>query len=186
LAGEHLALRHHREYNLPVVILRPGAFYGPHSRYAFNRLFIEDPLKGLRLRVNRGRHVTFPAYVGDVAQGIVLALGRGVPGEVYNLCGSPLTHTQVDAIVSEEANISKFRLDIPGWPMILLAWVWTWLSEYTRIEPYYPLNLRGYIFNDWRVSSDKACRELGFSPTPFREGLRQTLEWYREIGFWKR
>src|SRR5581483_5743613 len=39
LKGEQLALRVFREQGLPIVILRPGAFYGPHGRYAFNRLF---------------------------------------------------------------------------------------------------------------------------------------------------
>lgn len=185
LAGEQLALRHFREHGLPVVILRPGAFYGPHSRYAFNRLFIEDPLKGLRLRVNRGRYITFPVYVGDVARCIVNTLQLGRPGEVYNVSDTPLTHAQADQIVSEEAGISPFRLNIPGWPMILLARLWTALSEYTNVEPYYPLNLRSYIFNDWRVSSEKACRDLAFTPIPFREGIRRTLEWYHAIGFWK-
>jgi dTDP-D-glucose 4,6-dehydratase len=39
-----------------------------------------------------------------------------------------------------------------------------------------------YVFCDWNTSSDKARRELGFVPTPFEEGARQTLEWYRQQG----
>lgn len=185
LEGERAALQAHRDSGLPVVILRPGAFYGPHSRYAFNRLFIEDPLKGLRLQVNGGRFITFPVYIGDVAASILNALVRGTPGEVYNICGETLHHHEADAIVSEEAGISPFRLNVPSWSMIALARLWTTLSEYTRMEPYYPLNLRSYVFNNWRVSSDKACRELGFKPITFREGVRHTLNWYREIGVWK-
>lgn len=185
LKGEQLALRVFREEGLPIVILRPGAFYGPHGRYAFNRLFFEDPLKGLLIQVNNGRLITFPAYIGDVAASILAALERGKPGEVYNICGETLTHHEANHIISDEAGITHFRVNVPGWSMIALAHVWTALSEYTRIEPYYPLNLRSYVFNNWRVSSEKAIRELGFQPIPFREGARRTLDWYREAGIWQ-
>ncbi len=185
LKGEQLALAHYRDHGLPIVILRPGAFYGPHGRYAFNRLFIEDPLKGLLIQVNGGKLITFPAYIGDVAMSILAALHKGRPGEVYNVCGETLTHREANAIVSNEAGIRHFRLNFPGWTMIALAYAWTALSEYTHIEPYYPLNLRSYVFNNWRVSSEKARRELDFQPISFREGVRRTLAWYREIGVWK-
>ncbi len=185
LQGEQLALQHFRDHGLPVVILRPGAFYGPHGRYAFNRLFFEDPLKGLLIQVNSGTYVTFPVYIGDVAASIVEALDKGRPGEVYNICGETMTHHEANHIISDEAGISHWRINVPGWSMIALAHLWTALSEYTRVEPYYPLNLRSYVFNNWRVSSEKACLELGFQPISFREGVRRTLKWYQDAGIWK-
>jgi nucleoside-diphosphate-sugar epimerase len=185
LAGEKLALQHFHEHGLPVVILRPAAFYGPHGRYAFNRLFFEDPLKGLLIQVNSGNYITFPVYIGDVARSIIAALKKGTPGEVYNICGETLTQHEANHIISDEAGITHFRINVPGWSMIALAHLWTALSEYTHVEPYYPLNLRSYVFNNWRVSSEKARRELDFHPIPFREGARRTLDWYREIGIWK-
>lgn len=182
LAGERLALRFWQDRDLPVIVLRPGAFYGPHGRYAFNRLFIEDPLRGLRIQVNGGRHITFPVFVTDVAECAIAALERGKPGQIYHVCGDPLSHREANRIVSEEAGISPFRLNVPGWSMVALASLWTALSTLTRVEPYYPITLRGYVFNDWRVSSEKARRELAFTPTDFREGVRRTLAWYREVG----
>jgi nucleoside-diphosphate-sugar epimerase len=185
LHGETLALDHFRKHGLPAVILRPGAFYGPHGRYAFNRLFIEDPLKGLLIQVNRGKLITFPVYIRDVAASILCALDQGRAGEVYNICGETLTHHEANTIISQEAGIPYFRLNVPGWSMIALAHLWTALSEYTHTEPYYPLNLRSYVFNNWRVSSDKARRELGFAPIAFRDGVRATLDWYHAEGIWK-
>ncbi len=186
LGAEQLALQAGRESGLPVTVLRPGAFYGPGGRYAFNRLFIEDPLKGIRIQVDGGNYITFPVYVGDVAEAILSALYHGRVGEVYNVCGETLTHREANQIISEEAGISPFRLNVSGRLMILVARLWTALSEYTRVEPYYPLNLRSYVFNNWRVSSEKARRELGFTPIPFREGVRRTLEWYAAGGLWRR
>jgi nucleoside-diphosphate-sugar epimerase len=184
-AGEQSALQFHQDHNLPVVVLRPGAFYGPHSHYAFNRLFIEEPLRGLRLQVFNGRKITFPVYVADVAQGILLALQRGVAGKIYHICGDPLSQREAAAIISEEAGISRFRLNVPAWGMTGLAKAWEMLSTITRTEPFYPLNLKYYIFEDWPISSQKARHELGFSPIDFRQGIRQTLAWYQQIGFYR-
>jgi dihydroflavonol-4-reductase len=182
LQAENLALAYGEASGLPVVILRAGAFYGPWGRYAFNRLFFEDPLKGLRIQVARGRNITFPVYIGDVATAILQAIERARPGERYNISGEPLRHETVNRIVSRLAGISSFRLNVPGWAMIALANAWTRLARFTRREPYYPINLASYVFYDWPVVSDKARRELGFAPTPFEEGARRTLDWYRQIG----
>jgi len=186
LRGEQLALQQYHEHGLPVIILRPGAFYGPYGRYAFNRLFIEDPLHGLLIKVNGGTRYTFPVYVGDVAASTIGAIERGKAGEIYNICGESLTHNETNAIVSEEAGISHFRLNVPGWSLTALAYLWTMLSEYTQVEPFYPLNLRSYVFNSWRINIDKARRELAFAPISFREGVRHTLDWYEQAGIWKR
>jgi dihydroflavonol-4-reductase len=186
LEAERLVLAAHREQGLPAVLLRPGAYYGPWGRYAFNRLFFEEPLRGWRIRVNHGRHVTFPAFVPDVAAGVLLALRRGRPGQIYNISGRSLAHTAANDIVSDLANIGRRRLNMPKAPILALARVWTALSRFTRREPFYPINMVSYVFQDWRISIEKAETELGFVPTPFLEGAKQTLEWYWQQGLLKR
>ena len=185
LEGERLALAYHAEHGLPVVVLRPGAFYGPWGRYAFNRLFFEDPLKGLPLRVHRGRHITFPIFVPDLCRVIESALTRGRPGELYNVCGPCLTHDEVNRIVGRLAGV-RLWINAPGWGMIALAMLWTALSRLTSREPYYPINMTPYVFCDWNVSSEKARAELGFCPTPFERGAYATLDWYWSQGIFKR
>lgn len=161
------------------IVLRPGAFYGPHGHYAFNRLFFRDPMRGIIMQVDGGRYVIFPAYIADVAQSIHLALNRGRAGELYNICGESISHKEAFDIVSEEARLWYPRLPLPGWLGINVSRLMTALSALTHREPFYPINLRSYVYNYWRVSSDKAQRELGFVPTDFREGARRTIAWYR-------
>lgn len=180
LDAENLVRMFATASGLPAVILRPGAFFGPGSRYAFNRLFFEDPLKGLRIRVEGGRRLTFPVFVPDVAAGILAALDRGRPGEIYNICGDPLTHNEANAIVSRLAGISALRLSVSADMMLWVARQLTRMSDRTHREPYYPLPLASYVFQDWRVSTAKARTELGFTPTPFEDGARQTLAWYAD------
>lgn len=179
LHGEQLVLRYYQDDQLPVIILRPGAYYGPMGEYAFNRLFFRDPMRGVIMQVDRGKYIIFPAYIMDVVQGVIKALDRGRVGEIYNICGDWITHKEAFDIVCEEANLHWPRLPIPGWLGITTARLLELLSVVTRREPFWPLNLRSYVYNYWRISIEKARQELGFEPTAFREGAQRTIAWYR-------
>lgn len=179
LEGEELALKYCRERGLPVIVLRPGAFYGPLGTYAFNRLFFRDPMRGIIMQINGGRHIIFPAYIADVVQGIQKALERGKVGEIYHICGDWISHKEAFDIVCEEANLPWPRPPIPGWLGIAASRFLETLSVLTGREPFWPINLRSYVYNNWRVSSEKARHELGFEPIDFREGAKRTIAWYR-------
>ncbi len=180
LEGEQDALRFHREKNVPVIVLRPGAFYGELGEYAFNRLFFRDPMRGIIMQMNRGRYITFPAYIGDVVQGIMLAMTNGRVGEIYHICGDWMTHKQVFDIVCAEAKLWYPRPPIPGWVGINASRFLEFIAKITNREPFWPLNLKSYVYNYWRVSNQKARDELGFIPTPFIEGAKRTVEWYKK------
>ena len=180
LQAEQLVLASHRESRFPGIVLRPGAFYGPWGRYAFNRLFFEDPLKGLPVGVHRGKRITFPAFVPDVVRAIVAALGRGRVGEIYNVVGECLPHSEVHDTISRLAGIRSWRVNPPAFSLIVLARAWSLLARYTGQEPYYSINMVPYVFCDWNCTNSKAARELGFEPTPFEDGTRLTVAWYRQ------
>ncbi len=179
LEAEKIVLNAVQE-GLPALILRPGAFYGPLGDYAFNRLFFTDPMRGIIMQMDSGKYVIFPAYIQDVADAITRSLEKGRIGEVYNVCGECLSHRDAFTIVKREANLWFPRLNIPRVIGLNFARFLTMISRITRIEPFYPVGLKSYVFNDWRVSSEKAKAELGFVSTPFEEGVRRTLQWYRD------
>lgn len=177
--AEQTVMAHFSEFGLPVVVLRPGAYYGPMGSYAFNRLFFTDPMRGIVMQVDGGRHIIFPAYISDVVQGVMKAMGIGRVGEVYNICGDWISHREAFDIVCAEAGLRWPRLPIPGWLGINTARLLEVFAAITGSEPFWPLNLRSYVYNNWRVSTEKARRELGFVPTDFREGAKRTIAWYR-------
>ena len=177
--GEQIALQYGQDHDLDVIVLRPGAYYGPFGEYAFNRLFFKDPMRGIIMQVNGGRYINFPVYISDVVQGIMKALERGKSGEIYNICGDWISHKDAFDIICEEANLWYPRLTIPGWMGIMASRVLEVIAKITGREPFWPLNLKSYVYNNWRVSTEKAQRELGFVPTEFRDGAKRTIEWYR-------
>jgi nucleoside-diphosphate-sugar epimerase len=177
LRAEQTALQYAQ--HLPVVVLRPGAYYGPFGHYAFNRLFFTDPMRGIIMQVSGGSHIIFPVYIADVVQGVLKALELGRIGEIYNICGDFISHKEAFDIICQEANLHWPRLPIPGWLGVTVSRLMSAAGAVVHREPFWPINLRSYVYNNWRVSSEKARRELGFVPTDFREGARQTIAWYR-------
>lgn len=179
LRGEQIAMRYLHDHNVPVVILRPGAYYGPMGEYAFNRLFFRDPMRGIIMQIDGGRYIIFPAYIGDVARSIDLALTKASIGEVYNICGDWISHREAFDIVVREAKLHWPRLKIPGWVGVNTSRFLTFASNLTGREPFWPINMRSYVYNNWRVSNEKARQSLGFVPLDFVEGARRTIAWYR-------
>ncbi len=182
LEAESTALRYYQEKGLPVMVMRPGALYGPWGRYALNRLFFEDFLRGLHVRVHHGKHLTSPVFVKDVARAIEACLEKGQLGEIYNVSGQSISHQEATVVISHLSGKRDWWVNAPELLMVGVAKIWTFLAHFTKREPFYPITLYPYVFYDWLVSSEKARRELDFQPTPFKEGARQTLEWYRTIG----
>lgn len=179
LRAEQITKHYHEQGLLETIILRPGAFYGPLGDYAFNRLFFTDPMRGLTMQMDGGKYFIFPAYIEDVAQSILLALTQGKSGEMYNICDAPIQHKEAFRIIRSQANIWYPPLNIPGIIGLNFARLLTVISEFTNTEPFYPISMRSYVFNDWNVTNAKAQQELNFEPTPFADGVRKTLAWYK-------
>lgn len=178
--AEQVVKSYHANYDVPVIILRPGAFYGPLGNYAFNRLFFRDALRGWMVKLDGGNYVTFPVYTPDVAVAIELALHKGRVGEIYNISGNYMTHNEVFDIIKDLSGLRYPKIPIPQRIVVPFARFLTLISYLTQQEPFYPINLQSVIFNNWRVTNDKAMRDLGFTPTDFRVGAKRTIEWYRD------
>jgi nucleoside-diphosphate-sugar epimerase len=67
--------------------------------------------------------------------------------------------------------------------MVQFAEILEDIAFFTNREPYYPRNLKPYVFNDWLVDSSKAEEGLEFTSSTFEEGAQRTLDWYRSIGY---
>jgi len=114
--------------------------------------------------------------VEDVAAGHVLAAERGKPGERYIVGGENLTWPQ---LIDRVADLSGVHYPIMALP--------AGIGRVGRVRE--ALGLPGPISaeaenlmaKDWRFSSKKARRELGYQPRPLDETLRATVEWYREL-----
>jgi dTDP-glucose 4,6-dehydratase len=161
-ASDLLALAYAHTFALPVVVTRCSNNYGP---YQFPEklipLMIANAIRDLPLPVyGDGMNVRDWIHVEDHCRGLLAALERGRPGEVYNFGAS-----------SERHNVDIVRrvLDLLGKPHSLL--------QFVKDRPGHD---RRYA-----IDAAKAARELGWSPRHSFDGaLAETVRWYEGHRAW--
>jgi dihydroflavonol-4-reductase len=114
--------------------------------------------------------------VEDVADGILLALDKGTPGEAYVLGGEITTLRELIATVGRIADRKPPSRSLPTGLLKLMAPAGPLVGKLMDQGP----NLRELISSADGVTfwarHDKAIAELGYSPRGLETGLRETLE----------
>jgi nucleoside-diphosphate-sugar epimerase len=72
IEGEKLVWAYHRQYDLPVTVIRPATIYGPRS-IALVQEMVELLKSGSMIKIGSGRKPAGLAYVANVVNAIVLA-----------------------------------------------------------------------------------------------------------------
>jgi nucleoside-diphosphate-sugar epimerase len=178
--GEDFALAHAHE--LPLLILRPSAVYGPRDRdiYTFFKLLskkIKPCLSG------EEQHISL-CYVRDIVQAILLASEtKESHGEIFFLSdGQSYRWEEVGDIFAEAMGITPICIRVPEWMILGIASI----SEYfSKISGKPALLNKGkveeMVQKNWVCDITKAKEVLGFEPTvPLMEGARLTFEWYKK------
>jgi dihydroflavonol-4-reductase len=176
--GEMGALEAGERHGIEVVVVNPGYVLGvPVNRSQpgeTSTRTIGNYLRG-RLPGVIGSGMNF-VDVEDVARGHLLAADRGKPGERYILGGENLTWP---GLIDRIAEISGIHF-----PVIVLPTEIAWLGRVREaVGIPGPVSAEAYelMGKNWRFSSRKAERELGYTAAPIDESLRATIDWYLEL-----
>lgn len=167
----------------PVVIVNPTRVYGPGKMTEGNSvsLMIDQYDRGLvPVMLNKGVNIGNYVYVDDLVRGHILAMEKGRIGERYILGGENVSLEKVYRTVDDVSGKKHFQMNLPP----SLAKIYAkeeqlkaeWLGVYPQITP-------GWVdtfLQDWVYSCAKAEKELGYTITPFKEGVRATHEWLIE------
>jgi dihydroflavonol-4-reductase len=165
---------------IDAVVVNPGAIFGPIERESNTVRTIR------RVAAGRSPPILPPGSVGvvgvrDAANGTLLALERGRRGERYLLVESNLTTRELLATIAR-------ALGVPPRGRVLPRAAWSVLtacaSAWDRIVPmrFTPPQALTMLGLDLRFDASKARRELGWSPRPFDEVIRETIEHLRARG----
>lgn len=178
--GEELAIAHSHE--LPLIILRPCAVYGPRDKdiYAFFKLLsrrIKPCLSG------QEHHISL-CYVQDIIQAILLAAEAQRPsGEIFFLSdGHDYRVEEIGDILARAMEVTPFCLHIPEWMLFGVASFSEYLSKFTgRPSLLNKGKVEEMIQRNWVCDITKAKTLLGFEPRiPLLQGAKLTFEWYRK------
>lgn len=182
--GETTALGGHSR-GLEVVVLRPGGLYGPNDHVTSAPLFTALQQGGLPW-VDHGRHLMAPAYVDNLLQAACLAATRAeAAGRVYNVTDDGrTTWRQYLEWACAELGCSAPRWSLPSrvaWPLAAAVESTARLLRLREAPPLTRYRVRA-VMADSHYSCACAKRELGYAPAvTTREGLRRTVDWYREF-----
>lgn len=174
------------EDGLPATIIRPGIMFGPGDRVNFARM-ADRLISGRAIIIGPGRnHVVF-VYVGDVVEGLIAAATHGpAVGRIYNMSHDhPFTQEQLWGAIAQELKSPPPWLHVPYRVLDLAARISEMLAnpDAPRRQPLVTRFGVALFGTDNLVSSEKAYRELGFSPrVSLREGVSLAARWYLEQG----
>ena len=184
LEGERLARTAGDRTGVEVVIVRPTGIYGPWDRRLL-KLF-RGVARGRFPMLGSGRIYYHLTYIDDLVDGFVLCgTHASASGRTYILAGAEVTTLQeLVELVAEEAGVRPPRWHLPVWPVRAAGALCEAVCVPLRLEP--PLYRRRVDFYTKSRAFDisRARHELGYAPqVTLRDGIRRTLEWYRDHGW---
>jgi nucleoside-diphosphate-sugar epimerase len=162
--AEALALRAHEERGLGVVVLRPGAIYGPGETRLL-KLF-RAIARGRYAIVGSGRPHYHLVYIDDLVRGFLLALERPeAVGEAFILAGPrSVSQAELAALIAKAAGGRVLPFRMPAAPLQWAGSLCEALCIPLGIEP--PLHRRRVDFwtKNRSFSIEKARGLLGYEP----------------------
>ncbi len=171
----HRVARQLIDDGLPCVIVQPGGVYGPGDTSSIGVL-LDQFLSGKMPLIPFPELGICLAHVEDTAEGILLALDKGAAGETYVIAGPATTVREAIGIVAEVTDRKPPKRALPTGLMKALVPIGPLIGKAMGQPP----NLRELISSADNVtfwaSSEKAAKDLGFSPRGLEEGLKATLE----------
>jgi nucleoside-diphosphate-sugar epimerase len=153
----------------------PGLVYGLGDNSTLRQTFIQYLQRKMPLVPQKTAFAW--GHVDDIAQGHILAMEKGRPGETYMLAGP--VHTLVEALQTAEqiTGIPLPKLKASPALMKLLSRIMSLVERVVPVpETLASETLRVSAGVTYIGSNAKAREELGFHPRPLKEGLRQWLE----------
>ena len=167
---------------LPVVVVNPTAPVGPWD-------VKPTPTGRIILDFMRGR---IPAYLDtglnlmDVAEGHILAMERGIPGQRYLLGNRNVSLRDMFFMLQEITGRHAPRWRVPFWLAMAADYVDEAVEDkMLSWEPRIPLEGLKVAKSPMYVDCGKAVRELGQPQRPVEEAVENSVRWFTDHGYVK-
>ena len=175
-----LAEQQLQQFNLPLVVLRPTAVYGPREKDIF--IVLKTINSGLEPYIGNVKQQLSFVYVKDLADLTITAL-RSTGTGVYNITdGNCYNRYELARITKEVLGKRTFKFHLPYGMVKGIA---------ILLERGYGLMNKTAVLNkeklneltavNWCCDISKAVTELDYAPRfTLEQGLAETLQWYKQ------
>jgi nucleoside-diphosphate-sugar epimerase len=173
-----------REYPGDATVVRPSWIYGPRDRTTLPRI-LKALHAGRVSLIGSGNNFLNLVYAGDVADGAILAANHpGARARAYNLSSEgELTQQEFLDALTDPLGLPRTRRRIPFRVAFWVGWACELIGQAIRLRrpPHITRYAVSLVGRPTQFSTARARDELGWQPRVSAvEGLRRTLEWYRE------
>ena len=171
------------------VIVRPPVVYGPRDRDVLQVL--RTIARGWMAQIGTAPRRFSHIYVGDLVDGLIVAadyIGASAGGEVFYMANAtPASWVEFGDLAARLMGRTVRTVAIPQNAACVLALCAEWWTSLTGKPGILSRDkVREACCAGWVCDPGRARRELGFcAPTSLEDGLRRTLDWYKEAGWLK-
>lgn len=185
LMGEQVTLKFKNQF--PVTIVRPPSVYGPRDVEIFR--FFKNMNLGFNITVGNVDQLINIIHIDDLAKGIVqAAFSQKTIGNIYFLCDpTPYKWSEIADMTADIFEKKYLSIRFPYFVAYVLS---TFLELISKISGKATILNREKMSEIkqpyWVISSAKAQHDFRFrTDYSLEAGLRNTIEWYKNIGWLK-
>lgn len=174
---DELVMEYGRKYNIPYVIVRPGAVYGPGKSQITARVGIDT--FGIFLHLGGFNRIPL-TYVDNCADAIVLAgIKKGIEGEIFNIVDDDLPRSR-KFLKMYKKNVRRFKsIYVPYRIFYYCCCLWEKYSKWSegQLPPAFNRRRCAAYWKGNRYSNEKLKKLLGWKPrVPFAEASKRYFE----------
>lgn len=171
------------------VVVRPPVVYGPRDRDVLQML--RTVARGWMAKIGAAPRRFSYIYVGDLVGGLIAVAdcaSAGAGGQVFYLANAaPVSWDEFGNLAARLMGCKLRTVAIPEKAAYVLGLCAEWGTRLSGKPGILSRDkVREACCAGWVCDPGRALRELGFcASTGLEEGLRRTLDWYKEAGWLK-
>ena len=164
---------------LDAVLVCPSGVIGPYD-YKISQMghLIINFMKGEMKAYIEGSYDFVD--VRDVAEGLILACENGKKGESYILSGEKISVHELYLELEKITGIKAPSFKAPLWIVKGIVKISPLYYKFTGKEPLFTSYSLETVTSNSKISYSKACNDLGYSPRPINESIKDSVEWIKE------
>lgn len=169
-----------RIQNLPILVFRPTAVYGPREREIL--MVLKAINRGFEVYMGEKDQKLSFVYVKDLAQVLIDSLGSELVNKAYNISdGNTYGQTSFAENARHILKKKTFKVKIPL--LLIKGIAWTLEKGFKIVNKMPTLNIdkvNELTGINWSCDIQNIKKDLGFSPRyQLEQGLKETIQWYQ-------
>lgn len=167
---------------LEAVIVCPSGIIGPYDYHIsqMGTLFIYYMNGSMKAYLDGAYDFV---DVRDVAEGLILACEHGKSGETYILSGERIKVPELMKYLEKITGVKAPSFKAPFWLLKVSCKLTPLYYRFTKDKPLFTSYSIEVLNSNSEISYNKARNELGFSPRPVKESIKDSVEWFKENNY---